>query len=479
MVESARRSGPLAFSRAATAAIAIGAALLVGAGTVASAQSAPETGDAAIEIPAAGPIRVDLVPMRLYNGVDRSIDIVLEIVSLAVEEPPPPTTVEDVRRSLRPGAARRAAERAAREREARAAEAAAPPPEIRLMALRHDGVPLVESGPIDAGPHDLIEVMPAIAGVRETVWLQAIVDGAPNGTPLVMQPMLEPIVAVAREVTNVSGRRFVRVTEWVTEEDAWDARAAAARGEPWPPATLEGEPAFGDEASDSADGEDSGADDPSDTEPDAPPSAAERLFTGFRIYPSALVHFETDRGDVVIALRPDVAPNTAWNFRHLAAGGFYRQVPFHRIVPMTPGGDPFVVQAGDPTPGGAGGPGWRLPMELSGLEHDRGVISMARDTAPDSAGSQFFIALSRAGTARLDGSYTAFGTVVEGMRAVEAIAAVPLADVAAGRAETPPIIVDAWLRPAPPRRPVRAGADENADRGAAGADRPAPGRVPR
>jgi peptidyl-prolyl cis-trans isomerase B (cyclophilin B) len=118
---------------------------------------------------------------------------------------------------------------------------------------------------------------------------------------------------------------------------------------------------------------------------------------------------------------------------------------------MTPAGDPFVIQGGDPSGDGAGGPGWWLPMEDSPLPHDFGVVSMARDIHPDSAGSQFFICLSRAGTARLDGSYTAFGRVVEGGDVVRRIAQVPLADVATGRPRRPPMIRDARLVPAPPR----------------------------
>jgi peptidyl-prolyl cis-trans isomerase B (cyclophilin B) len=120
---------------------------------------------------------------------------------------------------------------------------------------------------------------------------------------------------------------------------------------------------------------------------------------------------------------------------------------------LTRAGEPFVIQSGDPTGGGDGGPGYPLPMEPGGLRHEFGVISMARADHPDSAGSQFFICLSRAGTARLDGQYCAFGYAVEGARTIQAIAAVELADVAAGRPVDPPVVVRAELVGAPPRTP--------------------------
>jgi peptidyl-prolyl cis-trans isomerase B (cyclophilin B) len=204
----------------------------------------------------------------------------------------------------------------------------------------------------------------------------------------------------------------------------------------------------------------------------------QRVFSGFRVYAERDVALRTSLGDIVLAMRPDEAPNTAWNFRHLVAGRFYDGVVFHRVVPMTRDGRPFVIQAGDPTGGGDGGPGYPLPMEPSGLRHDFGVISMARADHPDSAGSQFFICLSRAGTARLDGQYCAFGYAVEGADTIRAVAAVELADVAAGRPVDPPVVLNAELVPSPPRtpgegRPDRPVIDEEA------AAETQPDRIPR
>ena len=161
----------------------------------------------------------------------------------------------------------------------------------------------------------------------------------------------------------------------------------------------------------------------------------------------------TTKGDIRIAMKPDEAPNTAWNFLELARGGFYRDVAFHRVVKLDRNGLPFVIQGGDPTATGDGGPGYWLPIEDSHLSHDFGVISMARSDDPDSNGSQFFFCLSREGTKRLDGQYCSFGYAVDGTQTIKAIAEVELADVEAGRPVDPPLIRSAELIPAPPRRP--------------------------
>ena len=178
------------------------------------------------------------------------------------------------------------------------------------------------------------------------------------------------------------------------------------------------------------------------------------------------------------AMRPDQAPNTAWNFLELCTGGFYDGVVFHRVVPMNFAGDPFVIQAGDPTGSGNGGPGYWLPIEPSQLPHDFGVISMARDTPPDSAGSQFFICLSRAGTATLDGSYCAFGYAIDGAETIQAIASVELADVSNGRPTDPPVIISATLIDSPPRTPEVGRPDKPLSEISNSVD-PRPLRVPR
>ena len=118
---------------------------------------------------------------------------------------------------------------------------------------------------------------------------------------------------------------------------------------------------------------------------------------------------------VVIQLRPDLAPRHVYRIQQLTTQGFYNGLVFHRVIPG------FMAQGGDPEGTGKGGS--KLPdllAEFNAMPHLRGVLSMARADAPDSANSQFFIVL--APTFKLDNKYTAFGRVVEGMAAVDGIA---------------------------------------------------------
>ncbi len=134
---------------------------------------------------------------------------------------------------------------------------------------------------------------------------------------------------------------------------------------------------------------------------------------------------DTTLGRMRFRLRPDCAPNTVRIIMGLARGGYYRDVAWHRIVPLA-GGAPFVIQGGDPTGTGSGGPGFAFDLEDSALPHDFGVLSMARTGDPNTNGSQFFVCLSREGTSRLDHSYASFAQIVEGADVVRKTAAVPL-----------------------------------------------------
>ena len=127
-----------------------------------------------------------------------------------------------------------------------------------------------------------------------------------------------------------------------------------------------------------------------------------------------------DDGAVVrMELYPDVAPESVRNFIHLIRNGFYDGLTFHRVI------DGFMIQGGCPQGTGMGGPGWSIKGEFAqngfpnGLKHTDGVLSMARSMMPDSAGSQFFIMVADA--PHLDGSYAAFGKVIEGLDAVHRI----------------------------------------------------------
>ena len=120
-----------------------------------------------------------------------------------------------------------------------------------------------------------------------------------------------------------------------------------------------------------------------------------------------------DSGDVVIKLRPDLAPGHVARIKELARQGFYDGVVFHRVI------DGFMAQTGDPTGSGMGGSGQKLKAEFSKEPHSRGAVSMARAQSPDSGDSQFFICFDDANF--LDGKYTIWGRVIEGMENVDKI----------------------------------------------------------
>jgi cyclophilin family peptidyl-prolyl cis-trans isomerase len=126
---------------------------------------------------------------------------------------------------------------------------------------------------------------------------------------------------------------------------------------------------------------------------------------------------ETNKGTITAELYPQDAPQTVNNFVFLAREGFYDGTPFHRIVKG------FVIQGGDPTGTGSGGPGYRFDDEPIAREYERGTLAMA-NAGPDTNGSQFFIVLEDL-RGRLPKNYTIFGKVTGGQEAVEAIAAVP------------------------------------------------------
>ena len=136
-----------------------------------------------------------------------------------------------------------------------------------------------------------------------------------------------------------------------------------------------------------------------------------------------IVTIEMEDGGVMKAeLYPEIAPNTVNNFISLVKQGFYDGVIFHRVIPG------FMIQGGDPKGVGVGGPGYCIRGEFAAngfkndLKHSRGVLSMARTMAPNSAGSQFFI--MHEDSPHLDGQYAAFGKVIEGIEVVDRICSV-------------------------------------------------------
>lgn len=127
--------------------------------------------------------------------------------------------------------------------------------------------------------------------------------------------------------------------------------------------------------------------------------------------------------EIILELFPEAAPNTVANFISLIEDGFYDGLTFHRVIPD------FMIQGGDPKGDGSGDPGYGIKGEFQSngfeqntVKHERGVLSMARASDPNSAGSQFFIMVNEA--THLDGDYAGFGKVLEGMEAVDAIVSV-------------------------------------------------------
>lgn len=121
----------------------------------------------------------------------------------------------------------------------------------------------------------------------------------------------------------------------------------------------------------------------------------------------------TAKGDILFKFFPDVAPQHSAAFIKLARAGFYDGLAFHRYEPG------FVIQGGDPSGDGTGGPGYQIDAEFSGQPHIKGTVAMARSSNPNSAGSQFYICLDEASF--LNRQYTVFGHVVEGQDVVDAI----------------------------------------------------------
>lgn len=138
----------------------------------------------------------------------------------------------------------------------------------------------------------------------------------------------------------------------------------------------------------------------------------------------AKVTIETKFGKIVFKLLPEIAPETVRNFAKLVESGFYDGTLFHRVIPN------FMIQGGDPNTKkpdkgrwGQGGPGYTIKAEFNSRSHLRGIVSMARATDPNSAGSQFFIVTTD--STFLDRQYTVFGEVLEGMNVADAIVGQP------------------------------------------------------
>ncbi len=259
--------------------------------------------------------------------------------------------------------------------------------EVFIELLTPVDAKLVARTPVRSGRVDLTSLVPTLWTTKkpEVRYAQLVVGGRKVGPAVVLQPMLNP--AISR--LQADGK----TVEFVPDEDG-------------------------------------------------------PMFNGYRAFVDQHLVVETSMGTMEFRLRPDAAPNTAWTIRELAQGDFYRDSIFHRVVAKRADGTPFVIQGGDPTGTGSGGPGFAYPLENSPLPHAFGVISIARSTDPNTNGGQFFVALSRAGTKHLDGRYAAFGECVRGGDVVLKLAAVPVG--AQDRPTDPPKIRRVRLVNAPP-----------------------------
>lgn len=263
--------------------------------------------------------------------------------------------------------------------------------------------------PAASGRVDLTSLLPVLweERPRRVLYAQLVLAGEQVGPPLVIQPIITP--------------ERGHVVDASTLEPTDDPRGAVMFDDK----LTESRRALGKTATD-----------------------REVTYSGLRVYADKEVIMSTTEGDIVFRMRPDHAPNTAFNFLHLVEGGFYTNVIFHRVVAALPTGEPFVIQVGDLSGTGSGGPGYMIDLENSDLPHDFGVLSMARDADPDTNGSQIFVALSREGTAFLDGRYTAFAEAISGADAIRAIASVPVNPD--DRPLDPPMLLTCTLRDAPP-----------------------------
>lgn len=269
---------------------------------------------------------------------------------------------------------------------------------------------VIASAPAAKGRVDLASLFPVLWSERpsEVMLAQLYLDNQAFGAPLIIQPLMTPNTA--------------------TRVDPSTLRLSEAR---------DAEVMFEDERRESIEAR---GQTPSQEQ-------EEPVFSGVRIYVEQEAVFETSAGQIVFRLRPDAAPNTAYNFMHLVDGGFYSNVIFHRVVAALDDGRPFVIQVGDPSGTGFGGPGYMIDLEKSALPHDFGVLSMARAADPNTNGSQVFVCLSRDGTSFLDGRYTSFAQAVAGTDAILKIAGTPVD--ANDRPLDPPMIERAYLRDAP------------------------------
>ena len=259
--------------------------------------------------------------------------------------------------------------------------------EVSIQLLKPVTAEVFAKASVEAGEQDLATLFPSLWTTKkpELLYAQLVVDDRKVGPAIVLQPMLN------QKISRL--KADMKTVEFVTDEDG-------------------------------------------------------PKYNGIRAYVDKHIVLNTSMGTIEFQMRPDAAPNTAWTIMELVRGGQYRDTIFHRVVAKRKDGTPFVIQGGDPTGTGSGGPGFSYPLENSTLPHDFGVISIARSTDPNTNGGQIFVCLSREGTKHLDGLYASFGQAVKGGEVILKIGAVPVGKN--DRPLDPPKIKSARLVDAPP-----------------------------
>ncbi len=302
-------------------------------------------------------------------------------------------------------------------------------PTLELRVLDTLGTQIGQSIPAQPSV-DLRDAFAGVALPTRAVFVQAFADGQPIGSPLVLEPLrAAPACRTVRATGPRQRGQYSKVVAWGDSVlPGCETEAEAVKGS-W----IAGDPV---------------------------------VTSGWRVYPERDAVIETTMGPMRIAFAPDAAPGTVWNFMQLAEDGFYDGTTFHRVVAQDAQGKPFVIQGGDLLGTGDGTPGYNVALEPSTLPFDFGVVGMARADEPHSAGSQFFVALSREATARLDGQYCAFAYLIDGASTTDRIASAPIGDPATGRPATPPVIQSLRLVPAPPRLPLHDRTAQRIDRAA-------------
>ncbi len=354
------------------------------------------------------PIASDPVPPAATVALDQPTDPAMSSSTLHADQPP--TIPPEVRRGLMPA---QALTKPSAPLEV-TVQATDPRGALTLQIMDRDGH-VTDTIAVSPGTVDLQPLSASLTGSQQTMWIQLVEDGNPIEAPIWITPLRSPPpVRTVRSIRASNQQPYTRIIGW------------------------------GDRAFDPQD---------ADTKTAMPQwTAPEPVITsGFRMEQAVDCILHTSEGSIRVAFVPDAAPETVENFLRLARSGFYDATIFHRIVPLDREGRPFVVQGGDPTGTGDGGPGWNLALEPSSVPHDRGIMGMARGDDPNSAGSQFYFSLSRQGTARLDGQYCTFAGVVDGWDAMDRLAKSEIADASSGRPRQPPLLQKVEVVPAQPR----------------------------